>query len=115
MNGELAFEFDPASILPVRRRSGCTARMLVFYQRSAAGPASFTTVSSAEAHAYLEDSVERLPMELEAAAQLRAQVLGAVAELPCWRFTSPALPHQAARELLVFVRRADTAFAGAAQ
>ena len=107
MNGEEAYEFDPAEVLGVKRRDACLARAFVFYRRTAEGDVSFEHVGAKTARAYLEDSVEALPPELLQASGQRSAVMGAVAALPCWQFCSPAAPAEAAAQLIALLRSHD--------
>lgn len=104
MNGEEAFELDPAEVFRVKRRDACIARAFIFYTRTAEGPVSFEPVTAKTARAYLEDSVEMLPPELKQASRRRSAVMGAVAMLPCRQFCSPAGPSEAAEQLIGLLR-----------
>jgi hypothetical protein len=107
MNGEEAYEFDPAEVLGVTRRDACLARAFVFYRRSHEGKATLEPISLNTARAYLDRSVETLPPELLPASSRRSTVMGAVAALPCWQFCSPAAPAEAAAQFIALLRSHD--------
>jgi hypothetical protein len=51
---------------------------------------------------YINNSVERLPRELRAAAASRQRLVDAVAKLPAWRYRYSGSPQSGARGLVRF-------------
>jgi hypothetical protein len=76
---------------------------MVFLERTERAGAVFAPISSAEARAYVNTSVERLPPQLYEAVANREQTIEKVASLPSWRFQYGGTPQFAAKELLEFV------------
>jgi hypothetical protein len=102
MNGELAFEVRADEVFGARLQRNCTPRMLVFYCRTQETFSRFTRLDRSAARLYMEANVERLPAQLEEAANARSRLMDRVAELPCWKFECGGPPGFIAQELEAF-------------
>src|ERR1700733_3080571 len=71
MNGELAYEVDIANTFGAQVERGCEPRWLVFLERGQEAGSEFIPLSSADARAYLNSNVEKLPPQLPDAAAMR--------------------------------------------
>ena len=103
MNGELAYEVDIAETFGAQVERECEPRWLVFLERTQHAGSEFTPMSSADARAYLNSNVEKLPPQLPDAAAMRELTIERVSLLPCWRFRYGGTPQFAAKELREFV------------
>jgi hypothetical protein len=103
MNGELAFEVDIAEAFGAQVQRACEPRWLIFLERTHRAGWEFTPMSSVEARSYVSSSVERLPIQLPEAAEMREQTIESVSLLPCWRFRYGGTPQFAAQRLWDFV------------
>jgi hypothetical protein len=110
-NGELAYEV-PAKDLGARVQSLCRPRWLLFLERGSAKGCKINPVPAAEALHYLENSVERLPPELNEIARKRAAILQDISRLSCWRLRysgHPRVAVQGVREFLCGRRKVVSA------
>jgi hypothetical protein len=109
MNGELAYEVDIAEAFGAQVERACEPRWLIFLERMPRAGAEFTPMTSVDARHYVNCSVERLPLQLQEAEEMRRQTIESVALLPNWRFRYGGTPRFAAMELRKFVehRRQD--------
>jgi hypothetical protein len=103
MNGELAYEVDIADTFGAHVARECEPRWFVFLERMQRLGSEFTPLSPLEAKSYVSSSVERLPAELQEAAEMREQTIESMSQLPCWRFQYGGTPRFAAEELREFV------------
>jgi hypothetical protein len=102
MNGELAFEVHADEAFGARLQQHCTPRMLVFFERGGERNGRFTPLDSAVARRYMEANVERLPVQLERAVEVRSALMDEVARLACWRFECGGEPDWIAQQLEAF-------------
>jgi hypothetical protein len=102
LNGELAYEV-PAEDLGARVQSLCRPRWLFFLERRSANGCEINPVPAAEALRYLENSVERLPPELNEIARKRAAILQDISRLSCWRLRYSGHPRVAVQEVREFL------------
>jgi hypothetical protein len=103
----IALNQEPAYELPVQDfgadvAASCEPRWFVFLERVSEPECSLVRVSSEQARRYVEDSVERLPSELEAMNRTRTAVLDHVARLSCWQLTYGGPPEVGVRALQHF-------------
>jgi hypothetical protein len=103
MNGELAYEVDIAETFGARTEQGCEPRWLVFLERTSRPGGDFSPMSRAAARAYLNSSVERLPIQLSEAEATRRQVIEKVSKLPSWRFSYGGTPQFGTEQLREFI------------
>jgi hypothetical protein len=103
MNGELAYEVDIAETFGARAEQGCEPRWLVFLERTSRPGGDFSPMSPAAARAYLNSSVERLPVQLSEAEATRRQIIEKVSQLPSWRFSYGGTPQFGTEQLRDFV------------
>ncbi len=104
-NGEVAYELEAASLEGVSPASLCTPECVFFLERSSAGPAQCTPASASSVRRYIENSVERLPKELRAAAATRRALIAQVGRLPGWHFRYGGSPNEGALFLSRFVEQ----------
>lgn len=103
MNGELAYEVDIAETFGAQVERGCEPRWLIFLERMPHPGGEFTSMSSSAARSYLHSSVERLPVQLSEAAEMRGRIIEKVSQLPSWRFRYGGTPQFATGQLREFV------------
>ena len=103
MNGELAYEIDIAQAFGAQVERECEPRWLIFLERGQQAGSEFTPMSSSEAQRYVRSTVERLPVQLSEAADVRERTIAGVSQLPCWRFRYGGTPQFAAKQLREFV------------
>lgn len=104
LNGELAFEMDPAEFLP-RTKMRASPKRLLMLQRTESGSHEFDELDGDSVRSFFERSVERLPRNLREAREKRSRVLARVAELPSWKFTYSGSPHAAAETIRDFMEK----------
>jgi hypothetical protein len=103
MNGELAYEVDIVETFGAQAERGCEPRWLIFLERTPYPGGEFTSMSSTTARNYLHSSVERLPVQLSEAAEMRGMIIERVSQLPSWRFRYGGTPQFATEQLREFV------------
>jgi hypothetical protein len=111
MNGEIAFEVRADEAFGARLEMRCRPRMLVFYCRNTEPVGRFTRLDRSVARQYMESNVERLPVELGEAAEVRSALMDSVSGLPCWKFECGGRPDWIARELEHFFEAQRTGWA----
>ena len=105
LNGELAYEVEPAAFFGVSVSDSCQPRMFVFLERIDTPKMEIAPVSAQVAAEYLESSVERVPDVLAGLHHERSKVLAIIAKLPCWLLRYGGKPTFAASELRQFIVR----------
>jgi len=103
MNGELAYEVDIIETFGAQVERGCEPRWLIFLERMPYPGGEFTSMSSTATRSYLYSSVERLPVQLSEAAEMRGKIIEKVSQLPSWRFRYGGTPQFATGQLREFV------------
>jgi hypothetical protein len=103
MNGELAYEVDIGETFGAQVERGCEPKWLIFLERMPYPGGEFTSMSSTAARSYLYSSVERLPVQLSEATEMRRRIIEKVSQLPCWHFRYGGTPQFATAQLREFV------------
>jgi len=104
MNGEWAFEFD-ASKIAAKVKTSTRPKHVLLLERSEQGSPQFNPLDPQLVRDFFERSSERLPPCLEEGRRLRSQVIDAVANLGCWRFSYSGSPHEAANVVRYFLEK----------
>ncbi len=84
LNQEAAYEVAAAE-LGAAVRSCCEPQWFIFLERSPIDGSDLVPVPGQEALRYIEQSVERMPPELEEVIRERATVIERIAQLSCWK------------------------------
>jgi hypothetical protein len=98
MNGELAYEFDPAKVMKTTVLDRCFPLQLVFIERSRFN--DFRQMTPELASAYFTTNAERLPEQLPEASKSRHDVLNRLSGLPCYVFRYTGSPQDGAAMLI---------------
>jgi hypothetical protein len=101
-NGERVFRLEPEAGLGLKRVRRCEPRSLVFLERNDGLAFGLTPMSSEEAAARLE---EDLVAEMPDAGARQMEVVGKLAELPCWLLQYGERPQVVAQELAMHFDR----------
>jgi len=99
----LAYEVDIVETFGAQAERGCEPRWLIFLERMPYHGGEFTSMSSTAARNYLYSSVERLPVQLSEAVEMRKRIIEKVSQLPSWRFRYGGTPQFATEQLREFV------------
>ena len=109
INGEIAFEIPAKKLSGVSTVSDCRPEAIVFLERSEEGPTVLIPTTRSYVHEYVNNSVERLPKELTAAALTRRQLVAALTDLPAWIYRYSGPPQRGATRLAHFVEQLQEA------
>jgi hypothetical protein len=104
LDGELAYRMSAANF-GAEIRLSCSPRWFLFLERTVSNGCLLAPISSEEARVYLEAGVERLPVQLQAIAEKRAEIIGRISSLSCWRLRYGGPPQVAAAGIREFVAR----------
>ncbi len=104
MNGELAYEVDPA-YFGARRIIESVPRHLFLLERRSSGPSEFQKLTPDFVRDFFERSSEPFPGVLKHGRRFRSIILDQVARLHCWRFTYSGSPHDAAASIRRFIEQ----------
>jgi hypothetical protein len=103
LNGELAFEVDPATGFGVATSKQCGVNWIVFLERTAqAGGVAFRKISSDEAFSRFAVDLEVLPPSVSEMRARQLETVKAVVNRPCWVATYGGPPASVAREVTQF-------------
>lgn len=105
LNGELAFEVDPAEVFGVLRQPSCEPHWLVFIERNQEAASEFRTISSAEAARRLADELEVLPPCIAAQRDHQLEVIDRLVQRECRVLRHGLEPDRLATVLAEFCSR----------
>ena len=105
LNGEMAFEVDPARVFGSPVRSESTPSWLVFLERTAQAGCQILPRSRKGTRTFFENSAERLPDQLAEAAARRSEAIAALAKQECWLLRYGGPPQVAAEAISGFCER----------
>ncbi len=97
MNGELAYEFDPATVMKVEVLDRCSPSHLVFIERSNSN--DYRPMTTAVASTYFTTNTERLPDQLSEARLVRQRILERLSALPSYVLRYRGSPEEGAAML----------------
>ena len=96
LNGELAFELDPAECWPCRTRKEAEPKTVLFLERKREPGSQFLRRDPGEAGSFFERQGERLPDELPEASTARSALLAGLSRCACWTLRTGDPPARAA-------------------
>jgi hypothetical protein len=99
LNGELAYELDPATTLQLHTTRECSPKEIVFLERTN-GPARLIPLSRWTVHRFFLENAERLPSQLEHLEETRLAVIAQLSQLPASTFHYSGTPQSGAEALL---------------
>lgn len=99
LNGELAFEVDPASTLGLQTTKECKPKEIVFLER-ASGPARLVPLTRSTVFKFFLENAERLPAQLEHLEEARLAVIARLSELPASTFRYSGTPQFGAESMM---------------
>ncbi|MGH9436977.1 MAG: HPr kinase/phosphorylase [Terriglobia bacterium] len=104
LNDELAYELEPDRLFGIRHAPSTEPRCVIFLKRQENQEFNLTKMSSSEAVAHLEQSLEELPATVWSARDFLMETFRILAQLPCWELRYGAdAPQVTARSLLRFL------------
>ncbi len=104
LDGELAYRLSATSF-GGDVKLGCLPRWFLFLERAASNGFHLEPISEGKARLYLEEGVERLPIQLQAIADRRAEIISQMSRVSCWMLRYGGPPQSAAVGLKEFVSR----------
>jgi hypothetical protein len=96
LNGELAFELDPAEYWHCGTKREAGPRTVLFLERKSEPGSQFLRRDPGEARSFFERQGERLPEELPEVGAARAAVLEGLSRCECWALRTGDPPARAA-------------------
>ncbi len=99
LNGELAFEVDPATTLQLHTGSECFPKEVLFLER-ANRPARLIPLTKSSVYRFFLENAERLPSQLEHLEETRLAVIARLSQLPASTFHYSGTPQSGAEILL---------------
>jgi hypothetical protein len=103
LNGEIAYELDPAQFRPGAGLSSCVPKWIFFLERIPAGGSRFLPCPRQYTRDFFESSAERLPEELRAAREARSEIIDQLSQRPSWFLRSGDDPHKTAEAIDKFL------------
>jgi hypothetical protein len=104
LDGELAYRLSAATF-GAEVRLSCLPRWFLFLESTASKGCHLDPISAEKARLYLEAGVEPLPIQLQAIAEARAEIIGRISSLSCWTLRYGGPPQVAAAGVREFVAR----------
>ena len=104
-NGELAFEVDVADTFRAKMRQQSTPRWVMFLERVATQGCEIVPYGSDAAQAFLQGTLERLPVQLQEATDTRAALVASLASRDCWLARYGGPPQAVAEAIAEFCER----------
>ena len=104
LDGELSYRVSATSFGADVQLS-CLPRWFLFLERTTSNGCRLDPISAEEAYLYLEAGVERLPAQLQAMAEERAEIISRISSLSCWTLRYGGPPQVAAAGVREFVTR----------
>jgi hypothetical protein len=111
LNGELAYEIDPAQYLGCTVKRFSHPRQILFLERTATPGCDFLPARPEYVTSFFENGVERLPDELSEAKRFRAGVIRALSTCPAWVLRTGESPQRTAEAIDHFLLEQTHAFA----
>lgn len=111
LNGELAYEIDPAKWTGLVSKTACRPRRIFFLERTSSRGSQVVPCRPEYVREFFEKNAERLPDELVEAKAFRSRIIQALSTCPSWIFRSGESPQLTARALDNFLAEADRATA----
>ena len=105
-NGELAFEVDVAGAFHATVLQQSTPRWVMFLERVASQGCEIVPYDNDAAQAFLQNTLERLPVQLQEATDTRAALVASLAAKECWLARYGGPPQAAAETIARFCERA---------
>ena len=99
MNGEIAYEVDPARIFRSAVKASSRPKWILFLERSALPGCRFVPCRSEHVTEFFEDNAERLPEELPAAKSARSTLIASLSTCQSWLLRTGDAPHQTAEAI----------------
>ena len=103
LNGELAFEVDPAETFQVRRLYSCQPGRVVSFQRIQGAAPAWKRVSPDEVEGQLRPALERIPGCLTRARSIQHQVIAELAQVPAYSLVCDGTPQEIADEIIAWL------------
>jgi hypothetical protein len=102
LNGELAFEVDPAAVFSVGRAFTCTPARFIFLDRRLGATARWLRLSPAQVENQFRPALERMPDCLRSARDSQHEIISSLGQVESWLLTCGGDPHQIAAEIDAF-------------
>jgi hypothetical protein len=106
LNGEIAYEIDPAHFHPNGALSSCSPKRILFLERIASPGSHFLPRGPEYTRNFFETNAERLPNELSAARDARSQIIKQLSECPSWLLRTGDDPNKTAAAVEQFLSEA---------
>jgi hypothetical protein len=103
LNGEIAYEIDPAQFHPASTLRSCVPKRILFLERSSITGSSFIPCQREHTRDFFESNAERLPEELSAAREARSEIINQLTECPSWLLRTGDDPHKTAEAIDKFL------------
>jgi hypothetical protein len=111
LNGELAYEIDPAKWTGVVSKTVCRPRRIFFLERTSSHGSQLVPCRPEYVRGFFEKNAERLPEELVESKAFRSRIIQALSTCPSWILRTGESPQITARALDNFLAEADRATA----
>jgi hypothetical protein len=99
MNGEIAYEVDPARILRSVVKDSSRPKWILFLERTSTPGCRFVPCRGEHIIQYFEQNAERLPEELSAAKAARSDLIRSLSRCQSWLLHTGDDPHQTAESI----------------
>ena len=103
LNGELAYEIDPARFVGSTVKNTSRPSWIFFLERTSNPGCHFVPCSSALIREFFEKNSERLPDELIDAKAVRTNIIGTLSALPSWVLRTGESPQRTSEVLDHFI------------
>jgi hypothetical protein len=103
LNGELAYEVDPAHLSGFKARNNARPTSIFFLERRSSPGCDFVSCRSDSVREFFEKNAERLPPELLAAKTGRTTLIRTVSTLPSWVLRTGESPQRTSEAIDQFV------------
>ncbi len=102
LNGELAFEVDPAAVFSAGRAFTCTPQRFIFLDRRHGATAQWLRLSPAQVENQFRPALERMPDCLRSARDGQHEIISSLGQVESWLLICGGDPHQIAAEIDAF-------------
>ena len=102
LNGELAFEVDPATVFSAGRTFTCTPQRFIFLDRRHSPTAQWLRLSSGQVENQFRPALERMPDCLRPARKGQHEIISSLSRVESWLLICGGDPHQIAAEIDAF-------------
>jgi hypothetical protein len=99
MNGEIAYEIDPARILRSSVKAFSHPKWILFLERTSTPGCRFVPCRAEHVIQYFEQNAERLPEELSDARAARSDLIRSLSRCQSWLLHTGDDPHQTAESI----------------